>query len=129
MSIEIALGLNPKLLPYYLYHKKPIKEVNEIMFQRIIDVVSLHTGVDYEKMRSSSRKREITASRQLAMYLIDRLTSMSLVEIGKRFGGRDHSTVINSKNVVKDVSSVDKQFNELLTGIIREIEVRKKLNF
>jgi chromosomal replication initiator protein len=59
-------------------------------------------GVSVEGLASKKRTKELTAPRQVAMYLIRELVDIPLVEIGKLFGGRDHSTVIHSINKVEE---------------------------
>ena len=53
-------------------------------------------------MTSARRAREVARPRQVAMYLSKRLTPRSLPEIGRRFGGRDHTTVIHAIKRIKD---------------------------
>ena len=65
-------------------------------------------GVPVEALSSKKRTKEVTAPRQVAMYLIRELLDMPLVEIGKLFGGRDHSTVIHSiQKVEEDLATND----------------------
>lgn len=52
--------------------------------------------------RAKGRTRDVAVPRQIAMYLCDELTHLSLVEIGKKFGGRNHSTVIHACRKVKE---------------------------
>jgi chromosomal replication initiator protein len=59
-------------------------------------------GVPIEALASKKRTKEVTAPRQVAMYLIRELLDLPLVEIGKLFGGRDHSTVIHSIHKVEE---------------------------
>jgi chromosomal replication initiator protein len=64
-------------------------------------------GVSVDGLTSKKRTKELTVPRQVAMFLIRELVDMPLVEIGKLFGGRDHSTVIHSINKVEDEVNVD----------------------
>jgi chromosomal replication initiator protein len=59
-------------------------------------------GVSIEGLASKKRTKELTVPRQVAMYLIRELADLPLVEIGRLFGGRDHSTVIHSINKVEE---------------------------
>ncbi|MCD4653483.1 chromosomal replication initiator protein DnaA [bacterium] len=57
-------------------------------------------------LRSKGRSREIALPRQVAMYLCDQMTQLSLAEIGKRFGGRNHSTVIHAcRKIERDLKT------------------------
>lgn len=68
-------------------------------------------GVTVEALASKKRTKEVTAPRQVAMYLIRDLLDLPLVEIGKQFGGRDHSTVIHSIQKVEDDFGKDAAFH------------------
>ncbi len=68
----------------------------------IIRTVAEHRHVSYEDIISSKRNQEIAEARQVSMYLCRRLTDLSLQAVGNCFGGKDHSTVINAENKIKD---------------------------
>ncbi len=75
-------------------------------------------GIKPSDLRSSGRQRSLTLPRQVAMYLCKQLTSASFPDIGRRFGGKDHSTVIYScKKVAKEI-----QENDSLTNAIKQIK-------
>ena len=67
-----------------------------ITSEMIMKQVSQLFDIKVSEFRSKGRTRDITIPRQIAMYLCDQLTHLSLVEIGKKFGGRNHSTVIHA---------------------------------
>ena len=71
-------------------------------------------------MISARRSRTISRPRQLAMFLAKNLTSKSLPEIGRRFGGRDHTTVIHAVKKIEELKFQDNNFNE-------DIELLKRL--
>jgi chromosomal replication initiator protein len=70
--------------------------------ERIRDVVAAAWRVSPEGLQSKKRTKDLTVPRQVAMYLIKELFDLPLVEIGRLFGGRDHSTVIHSVDKVAD---------------------------
>lgn len=72
-----------------------------------IDTVSYLTGITQFEMENKTRRREVVIARQIAMYLICKYTRLSLKSIGEMFGGRDHTTVIHSKNTVCDLLESD----------------------
>jgi chromosomal replication initiator protein len=86
-----------------------------------ISVAAEYFDVTPDEIRSTSRSRPLVTARQTAMYLCRELTDLSLPEIGRRFGGRDHSTVIYATNKVreqlKQSESVYEQVRELTTRI------------
>ncbi len=69
-------------------------------------------GVTAEALQSKKRTKDLTVPRQVAMYLIKELFDLPLVEIGKLFGGRDHSTVIHSISKVEEELQTDGGFRE-----------------
>ena len=67
----------------------------------IIREICRYFRLEEDQIKGQSRSRDSLNARQIAMYLIRRMTSLSLDDNGKVFGGRDHSTVINSINKVE----------------------------
>jgi chromosomal replication initiator protein len=86
-----------------------------------ISVAAEYFGLSASDIRSASRSRPLVNARQTAMYLVRELTDLSLPEIGKRFGNRDHSTVIHATNKVRSQlqasPSCYEQVQELTTRI------------
>jgi chromosomal replication initiator protein len=83
--------------------------------------VAQEWGVSVEGLSSKRRTKELTVPRQVAMYLIRELLDLPLVEIGKHFGGRDHSTVIHSINKVEEDLQSDDDFHGRVEGIRGEL--------
>jgi chromosomal replication initiator protein len=78
--------------------------------QRVRDKVAHAWGTTSEALQSKKRTKDLTIPRQVAMYLVKEMFDLSLVEIGKLFGGRDHSTVIHSIAKVEDDIAADPAF-------------------
>lgn len=93
----------------------------EITIESIQDLVADHFNLKVEILQSKSRKRHIVTARQLAMFFVKKHTNHSLKNIGKAFGGRDHSTVIYSCRTVNDLIDSDKSFQLIVD------ELEKKL--
>jgi len=74
-------------------------------------------GIDRIDMLSPRRTADIVAPRQIAMYLAKKLTLRSLPEIGKRFGGRDHTTVLHAVRKIADRVERDHQFAEQVEAV------------
>ncbi len=92
-----------------------------ITIDEIQRVVAEHFKIRVADMHSHRRMRSITRPRQIAMYLCKELTQRSLPEIGRKFGGRDHTTVIHAVRKVVELCSEDVAFRE-------EVEIlRRKL--
>jgi len=78
-------------------------------------------GVPVEALSSKRRTKDLTVPRQVAMYLMRQLLGLSLVEIGRLFGGRDHSTVIHSIEKVEAELATDEQFRARVDAIRAEL--------
>ena len=73
-------------------------------------------------MIGPKRSRSIARPRQIAMFLSKELTSRSLPEIGKRFGGRDHTTVIHGVKRIEGLKNQDDQIAEDLKILQRSLD-------
>ncbi len=91
-----------------------------IRVEDILKVVSKHYGVTRADLLSSRRTANVVRPRQIAMYLAKVLTLRSLPEIGRRFGGRDHTTVLHAVRKIEGLVQGDKALSE-------EIEVLKRM--
>lgn len=74
--------------------------------------VAAHYGVRVSEMFSARRARNIARPRQVAMYLSKNLTSLSYPDIGRQFGGRDHTTVMHAVKTIESLSQSDGQLAE-----------------
>jgi chromosomal replication initiator protein len=74
--------------------------------------VAEHFNIKMAEMTSSRRSRVVARPRQVAMYLSKHLTQRSLPEIGRRFGGRDHTTVMHAVKKVEELTRTDRAFAE-----------------
>ncbi len=77
--------------------------------------------VPLDELVSPVRKRSLTIPRQVAMYLSRTLTNSSLPEIGKMFGGKDHTTVIHACNKIKNRMNQEKAFSKEVEAITQKI--------
>ena len=117
---KITTSLAKEILKVYvqLYQK-------EITIDHIIKVVCEYLNLDFERFNSTERTREIAQARQIAMYLIRRMTSMSLNDIGKEFGDRDHTTVLHSLDQVEKKMRSDPAYAEKVKEITTNINNKK----
>jgi chromosomal replication initiator protein len=90
---------------------------------QIQKVVSDHFGLKISDMKAKKRTKEVALPRQIAMYLSKQLTSLSLSDIGKNFGGKDHATVIYSYKQIEDKRARDEVFNRMIEILSRKIKV------
>ncbi|MDD3370495.1 MAG: chromosomal replication initiator protein DnaA [Alphaproteobacteria bacterium] len=81
--------------------------------------VAEHYNVRVADMHSARRSRAVARPRQVAMYLAKQLTPRSLPEIGRKFGGRDHTTVIHAVRKIEELSAYDASFKEDVELLLR----------
>ena len=78
-------------------------------------------GLRMSDMQSARRARTIARPRQVAMYLAKQMTARSLPEIGRKFGGRDHTTVMHAIRKIEELMNQDSMFNDEVSLIRRAI--------
>jgi chromosomal replication initiator protein len=88
----------------------------------IMQTVSKYYNVRMADLLGPRRTRAIARPRQLAMYLAKTLTTRSLPEIGRRFGGRDHTTVIHAVKRIESLRDEDSQISEDLQILLRTLQ-------
>lgn len=93
-----------------------------VRIEDILRFVSRHYNVSRTDILSSRRTRTIVRPRQIAMYLAKTMTPRSLPEIGRRFGGRDHTTVLHAVRKIEAERQKDDKLGEELDLIRRMIE-------
>jgi chromosomal replication initiator protein len=91
-----------------------------IKIDDILRVVGRHYNVAKSDLLSPRRARSIVRPRQIGMYLAKAMTTRSLPEIGRRFGGRDHSTVLHAIRKIDELAKQDEK-------LAREIELLMRL--
>ncbi|KKB76383.1 chromosomal replication initiation protein [Devosia limi DSM 17137] len=96
------------------------REARRVRIEDILKIVSRHYKVPRNELLSARRSRDVVRPRQIAMYLAKALTSRSLPEIGRRFGGRDHTTVLHSVRKVEQMIKDDVELGQ-------EIELLKRM--
>ncbi len=96
------------------------RETPRVRIDDILKIVSRHFKIPRTDILSSRRSRDVVRPRQIAMYLAKSLTSRSLPEIGRQFGGRDHTTVLHSVRKVEQLMRDD-------GDLCQEIELLKRM--
>ncbi|MBO6553421.1 MAG: chromosomal replication initiator protein DnaA [Roseitalea sp.] len=106
-----------------LGHLVRIDDDKKIRIEDIQKTVANHYNVARGEMLSNRRTRSVVRPRQIAMYLSKTMTPRSLPEIGRRFGGKDHTTVLHAvrkvESLIKDDPKLAKEI-ELLRRLIKE---------
>ncbi len=95
-------------------------EPKRVRIEDIQRIVARHYNVSKTELLSNRRTRTIVKPRQIAMYLAKIMTPRSLPEIGRRFGGRDHTTVLHAVRKIEGISEGD-------TKMAQELELLKRL--
>ncbi|MEE4346003.1 MAG: chromosomal replication initiator protein DnaA, partial [Paracoccaceae bacterium] len=94
----------------------------KITIEEIQRRVSEHYNIRLSDMIGPKRVRSYARPRQVAMYLCKQLTSRSLPEIGRRFGGRDHTTVMHGVRRIEELRIQDGQIAEDIEMLRRTLE-------
>lgn len=93
-----------------------------ITIDEIQRAVSAHYDLKPVDLVSARRAVVVARPRQIAMYLAKRLTTRSLPEIGRKFGGRDHSTVIHAVRRIEELRGSDNEIDGAVRSLIRQLE-------
>lgn len=117
-SFEPELSINR--IDELLGHLTRSGEPKRIRIEEIQRVVARHYNVSKQDLLSTRRTRTIVKPRQVAMYLAKMMTPRSLPEIGRRFGGRDHTTVLHAVRKIEDLVGGDQK-------LAQELELLKRL--
>ncbi|MBX6425940.1 MAG: chromosomal replication initiator protein DnaA [Variibacter sp.] len=95
-------------------------EPKRVKIEDIQRAVARHFNVSRADMLSSRRTANVVRPRQIAMYLAKTLTLRSLPEIGRRFGGRDHTTVLHAVRKIETLADKDQ-------GLAQDLEILKRM--
>jgi chromosomal replication initiator protein len=93
-----------------------------VTIDEIQKLVSRHFELKPLDLVSERRARAVARPRQIAMYLAKCLTTRSLPEIGRKFGGRDHSTVIHAVRRIEELRDTDREVDSAVRVLMRELE-------
>ncbi len=113
---EIGLEMAEAALRDLLRTREPRK----VKIEDIQRIVSKHFNVSKADLLSARRTRTVVRPRQIAMYLAKALTPRSLPEIGRRFGNRDHTTVLHAVRKIEEMATADRSFAD-------EIDLLKRM--
>lgn len=116
---NISLDLARRVL-LNLHEPQEIKRENAIL-ETILKTVAKHYNVSILEVRSKTRQQDIAVARQIAFYMMKKMSYCSLQTIGSYIGGRDHSTVIHAINKVEVLVKQDVMLEQKLKIIEHEI--------
>jgi chromosomal replication initiator protein len=106
-------------------HLKPLFEENQnkqITITDILEKVAVKYETTPELIISKNRHNSIIMPRFIAIYLSTQLTNLTTIEIGKEFGKRDHSTVINARKNIESLLKEDDNIREIIEEIRSELK-------
>lgn len=108
--------------------KTNLKELFDVDSNKMVSVTDIMTkvserfDVSVDDLKSKSRHSRIIQPRFIGMYLARELAGMTTTDIGKEFGDRDHSTVINACNKIIDDMNTNSEFKEMVDDLIIELK-------
>jgi chromosomal replication initiator protein len=114
---SVTIDLAKKVLRDTINERKRFITIDEIQ-----KVVAEHFHIKPSEMRAKSRAKNVTYPRQIAMQLCRELTELSFPEIGRHFGGRDHTTVIHACKQIERIKEQEPPLKQLLEELIRQLK-------
>lgn len=126
-KIHAITLLDPSIPPLVLANEaiKDVLTVNRpisVIVSNIIELVGKTFGVTVEDIRSDKKKATISNARQVSMYIIREITSLSLEAIGNEFGGKNHSTVLYSIEAVEKKMEQNPSLKTTIFEIIKNVQ-------
>jgi chromosomal replication initiator protein len=97
------------------------EEEKALTVEYVLKNVCEYYGLKVQDIKARKRTRDIAFPRQIAMYLSKILTDSSLSDIGKNFGGKDHSTVIHACKLIEERRKKDEEFDKKIDYLTKKI--------
>ncbi len=113
----ITLDMAKEVLKDFLYD-----EERPLTVELIQKAVADFYGIRFQELKTKKRTKEIALPRQIAMYLSREHTDLSLNDIGKNFGGKDHATVIYACRQIEKRKNTDESFNRIIESLVNKIK-------
>ncbi|MGE0765222.1 MAG: chromosomal replication initiator protein DnaA [Hyphomicrobiaceae bacterium] len=113
VTVDIAEGLLRDLVAS--------GEPRRIRIEDILKIVSRHYGISRNDILSERRHRSVVWPRQIGMYLAKQLTARSLPEIGRRFGNRDHTTVLHAIRKIEGQITSNSQLKDEIEDLKKQL--------
>ncbi len=114
MTVELAQEVLKDVFPQ--------GELPEVSVERIQETIVERFGISMQELTGDRRSQSIVYPRQVAMYLCRELTDSSLPKIGKKFGGRDHTTVIHATSKIAKLIQEDRSVYNLVQELTARIK-------
>ncbi len=110
---ELTVGLAQEILADSINSTKPRQITAAFITERTAEMF----GLEVEQLRGKSRTRDLVHARQVGMYVCRSLTDLSYPQIGKEFGGRDHTTVIHAYEKIANLMQERRKTYEDVTAL------------
>lgn len=117
-ATPISLTMAQEVLKDILVEKR-----REITVEEIQKLVANHYSIKVSDLKSAKRMKALVLPRQIAMYLSRQLTTNSYPEIGERFGGKDHSTIIHAIKKIEKAMEDDYQLRSVINTLRKDLTV------
>lgn len=114
-NIQPVIGAAQNAIKDILSENQPVP----VTIEKIVSEVARTYNITPADIRGRKRSANISNARKTAMHIVHEITGMTMQEIGKEFGDRDHSTVVYSINEVKSKIETDTRFREIVEDIIK----------
>ena len=114
---EVSLELTRELLRDFLVEDSPAATVESIQ-----KLVANYYDLKVRDLKSKNNSQQIALPRQIAMYLCKKLTHCSYPIIGRRFGGKHHSTVIHAIRKIEKKRLAERDFDKLVESFVQSIQ-------
>jgi chromosomal replication initiator protein len=114
---DVSLDMAKETLREVLAAEAPAVTVESIQ-----KLIANHFNLKVSELKSRNNSQSIAFPRQISMYLCKQLTDCSLPEIGRRFGGKHHSTVIHGIRKIERKRAKDREFDKLMQSFFESLE-------
>ena len=98
------------------------KPERRITIEAVMKAVAERYSIKTATLKEKSNRKEIVTPRQVAMFLVKELTTASLPEIGRAFGGKHHTTVIHSIEKIKESRIHEPELNKLIHSVTDSLQ-------
>lgn len=116
-SVPPTISMAQNVIKDVLTDQQPIP----VTVEKIIAEVSHIYSVSPEEIVSQKRSSQISTARQVAMYIVHKVTGLSYTAIGQEFGGRDHSTVVYAISKVKSIIKKDPTYRATIDDLLKNM--------
>ena len=114
-GIQPVIGAAQNAIKDILNENQPVP----VTIEKIVNEVARTFNITAADIRSRKRSSNISTARMTAMYVVHEITGMTMQEIGREFGGRDHSTVVYALSEVEKKINADPRFKEIVEDILK----------